>query len=66
MIIQGYGVGNTHTEWDGSAICMAPTIIDPVCWIEVLPEGIQTVNVAVMQVESRIKGFKYFVEKYVP
>ena len=60
-------MGNVHTEWNDGAIgTVLPTIVNPVVWIDVLPEGIQTVNIAVMQVENRIKTFKYFVQKYVP
>lgn len=51
-------MGNTRTEWNDLACFRLPTLFDPVFGIEILPEGIETVNVTVMQVENGIKACK--------
>jgi len=64
MMIQGYGMGNTHTKWNGlPCLTRLPTFSDPVLGIEILPKGVETVNVAVMEEENRIIAYRHFIDK---
>jgi len=57
-------MGNTHTKWNGHpCLTRLPTFSDPVVGIKILPKGVETVNVAVMEEENRIKAYKHFIDK---
>lgn len=64
MMIQGYGMANTHTKWNGlPCLTRLPTFSDPVIGIEILPKGVEAVNVAVMKEENWVKAYKNFIDK---
>ena len=55
-------VKNRPTKWNGRPFFSLPTIFDPVLGIYILPEGVETVDVAMMQVENGIESYKYFID----
>ena len=53
---------NRHTKWNDHALFILPTIFDPVVRIYILPECVETVDIAMMQVENGIESYKYFID----
>ena len=55
------------TKWDDlPCLTILPTISDPIFRIDVLPESVDTVNVAVMQEENWIEAYTPIIDKNAP